>query len=129
MVGYRVGALPGPGTYTCTVPGWGGIHTWRTAYPRPAWGSIGCGLLRAWGSSPKGTDSREPLVPGGTTTKGPLGFGRMTNTGVCGFGLLNPGGLTCAAAGLSAPSASRSPMATPRIRMGRVYPTGDVRPQ
>src|SRR5262245_40009604 len=105
------------------VTGCGGIQTWRTAYPRPALGSIGWGLFSACGSSPKGIDSREPKVPRGVIREGPRGVGRTPRAGDCGFGVLKPGVVDCAAAGLAAPTASRSAVATTRIRMQRVYLT------
>src|SRR5580765_4928746 len=67
IVWYRAGTPSGVGTYTCIATGCGCIQMKRAAYPRPALGSIGWGLLKEWGSSPKGIDSRENMVPGGTT--------------------------------------------------------------
>src|SRR5262249_19673463 len=86
---------------------------------RPALGSIGCGLFSAWGSSPKGIDSREPNVPGGTTWNGPVGLGRTTNTGVCGFVVPRP--VVWATAGLRVPTPSITPRATRAIHTGDSY--------
>src|SRR5262245_46855566 len=112
------------GTYTRIATGLGGIQTRATAWPRPAFGSMGCGLLRACGSSPNGIVSRENGNPGGTTAKGPVGLGRTIKTGPCGFVLpsapLEP--FTCwARTGAAVPASNRSPASTMDIHIGDQY--------
>src|SRR5262245_6535691 len=85
---------------------------------------MGCGLLRACGSSPNGMVSRENGNPGGTTAKGPVGLGRKMNTGPCGFVVpsvpLEP--FTCwARAGATVPTSNRTPVTSADIHIGDQY--------
>src|SRR5215510_5724402 len=85
---------------------------------------MGCGLLRACGSSRNGIVSRENGKPGGTTMKGPVGLGRTMKTGPVGLVVpsapLEP--FTCwARAGAAVPASKRSRASTADDHIGDQY--------